>query len=226
MPRPKINLIASLIVIVISLAGGLAVASGLLHFDSAVLNEAGSRIVLTAPPLLSNLIPQSGERVTATIQVQNVSAHPVQIGQLGLAARRNRQGRWNEAEVDFPGKQNFTLLPGQSLNLQTSRVFFEPGQYFAESVIRLDGKWGGISDQEYQFYRLYFEVQPRRDTTFSPTKYQENSATGAGLIIFITGSLLLIRLGLYYWPARTKKAQSAALQLDEADYAEEPQPSK
>jgi hypothetical protein len=94
-----------------------------------------------------------GENVTVSFTVKNVGGSALHLEELAAGARRGRD--WNGARADFPHVSNITLQPNDEYVYQQSRSFDTAGDYFAEPVVKMNGKWGGIENAN----RISFTVQ-------------------------------------------------------------------
>jgi hypothetical protein len=94
------------------------------------------------------------ESVTASFTVKNVGGSALHLEELAAGARRGRD--WNGAEADFPRVSNITLQPNEEYVYTQSHSFDTAGNYFAEPVVKMNGKWGGIANAN----RVSFTVIP------------------------------------------------------------------
>lgn len=107
---------------------------------------------IRTPLRLSNTSPRVGNSVTASFTLRNVGTSAIQIQELAAGVRLGRD--WNGQAFDFPHATNITLSAGEEYTYTKSRTFTVEGNYFAEQVIRINNKWGGIKGAN----RILFSV--------------------------------------------------------------------
>jgi hypothetical protein len=93
---------------------------------------------------MSGTNPLVWESVTASFTVKNVGGSVLHLEGLAAAARRGRD--WNGAQADFPHASNITLQPNEEYVYNQSHSFAIYGKYFAEPVMKINGKWVGIAN--------------------------------------------------------------------------------
>lgn len=98
-----------------------------------------------------------GQWVTATLHLHNDSDATNFLPQLGLGGRGpdGCEKNWNGQDANFPGINQISVPPSGTYIYQTSRVFTQPGVYFAEPVWgNGQGHGGGIAP----YPRIWFTV--------------------------------------------------------------------
>jgi surface antigen len=91
---------------------------------------------------VSSTNPRLGEWVWAEFTVRNVGGQAMTIEQLVAGSRLGSD--WGGEWADFASAFGITLQPGQEYAYRQGRRYTKPGGYFAEPVVKLGGRWGGI----------------------------------------------------------------------------------
>ena len=119
-------------------------------------SEYKSYLVIMEELQLSQVYAKPDETIEARFTIANIGNAPIAIDAIRAGGRLGQT--WEDEHADFPPTRNFTLQPGEQCSYLAQRTFEKSGNYFAEVVIQINGKWGGLANLEDKYPRIWFDV--------------------------------------------------------------------
>jgi hypothetical protein len=115
------------------------------------------------PCVLTPTNPKIGEQVYIKCTFENKTGRTVLLDRLTIGVRQiipNKKD-WEGKEYDFEGVEELVLASNEVYELEDVQHFTNPGQYFAEPVVKINGSWGGVAvarTVKNRDSRIYFKV--------------------------------------------------------------------
>jgi len=147
--RKVLFALVSLLMIPIILLGGWFI------YNNTIIARASGCITISKDLALSATKVTIGKPVTASVTIKNACNRVVSIDQFEIGIKVNNT--WGSGKK-FPSSWDIKLLPGEEYVYSKTRTFDDGGDFAAESVIKLDGSWGGITNLIGEFRAIDFKV--------------------------------------------------------------------